>query len=167
MIQNTPIDNMEKKRKQLRGIVTDVDGILTNGQIAYREDGLQTHFFSALDGFGFFNLIDAGFVIAVISGRKNLSAKYRAEELGVKEIFLAINDKFPVLQSLSEKYNIPLEHWAMVGDDVNDIQCMRHVDFSFTVPNAHHSAKNTAAFTTNRSGGDGAFREVSDWILAP
>ena len=167
MIQNQAISNLHQRRKNLMAIMTDVDGILTNGQIAIADNGQQLHFYHALDGFGMINLVKHEFVVAVVSGRENPSAKIRANDLGAHEVYTNISNKFEILLSLSKKYQIPLENWAVVGDDVNDSECLNAVDFSFSVPHAHADVLKSVNFQTQRAGGQGAFREISDWILAP
>ena len=165
MILNHPIKDMNARRAQVRGIISDVDGILTNGEIIISTTGEQHHVYHALDGFGIMNLIQAGYVFAIISGRKNPSAQFRCEDLGVTEIHLGIENKYEKMHELVQKYNIPMQHWAAIGDDINDVECLNSVDFSFTVPNAHPSALAAANLITTRKGGQGAVREISDWLL--
>ena len=165
MILNHPVKEINERRVTLRGVVCDVDGILTNGEIIVSAQGEQLHSFHALDGFGIINLVESGFVFAVISGRENPAARIRCEDLGATEIHLDVADKHEKMSQLVEKYNIPFNQWAVIGDDINDVACLNSVDFSFTVPQAHPAAIHAANFITTRNGGQGAVREISDWLL--
>lgn len=164
---NHALENYHLKKKSLAAVICDVDGILTNGQIGYTENGQQIHHYHALDGYGFMHLIQKNILVAIVSGRQNPSAIIRGKELGVLEIHTDIPNKLNVMKELAEKYNIPLEHWAAIGDDINDLECFQVAGLSFTVPMAHPAALEAADIITSRQGGMGAFREISDWILAP
>ncbi|MBM4210929.1 MAG: phenylphosphate carboxylase subunit delta [Gammaproteobacteria bacterium] len=162
---NDTIENINSKRTALRAIICDVDGVLTNGQIAYTDTGKQVHHYHALDGYGFIHLVQRGFLITIVSGRDNPSAIIRGNELGVTEVHTAITSKITLMKQLSQKYQIPLKNWGAIGDDINDLECFQASGLSFTVPQAHPKALEAANIITSRHGGAGAFREISDWIL--
>jgi 3-deoxy-D-manno-octulosonate 8-phosphate phosphatase (KDO 8-P phosphatase) len=164
---NHALENIQSQKKSLKAVICDVDGILTNGQIGYTDNGQQIHYYHALDGYGFIHLIQKGFLVAIVSGRHNPSAIIRGKELGVTEIHTDIQRKMTIMKQLSEKYHIPLEHWIAIGDDINDLECFDAAGLSFTVPQAHPKTLEAADIVTSRQGGMGAFREISDWILMP
>ena len=167
MIVNKSLPNLASDKKRIRGVISDVDGILTDGKIYFSSSGEQFTSFHAYDGFGAFNLINAGITLAIISGRHNPAITHRCQnDLGIKEVHLGIEDKLALKKALSTKYDIAPNEWIVIGDDINDLPLFDNTTLSVTVPEALIHVRERAALITERRGGEGAFRELSDWILS-
>ena len=146
-------------------LVLDVDGVLTDGTIVINADGSESKFFSSLDGHGIRMWKRAGLEIALISGRVSEPTRNRAKQLEIEHVFEDCHNKLPLLEEFLKKIDIPPECVAYVGDDVMDLPVMRYVGFSIAVANAVDDVKKEADFITTRSGGNGAVREAIEYIL--
>jgi len=159
---------MNKKLfKNIKLLILDVDGVMTDGKIGYSESGSIIRFYNVLDGFAINNAIKKGFKITVISGAKTTkSIINRCYNLGIKNIYLEQEDKLKVyLDEVKPFFKIKEHETAFIGDDVFDIDLMKHIALPVTVPNAVDEVKKIAKYITNKSGGDGAIREIIDLIL--
>lgn len=151
---------------RIRLLVLDVDGVLTDGRLHYDADGRETKSFHVRDGYGIQQVLAAGLLVAVISGRRSAAAAARLAELGVPHVFLGRNDKNDVLGALVTDLGIPLSGVACVGDDVTDLPIMNLAGLGITVADAHPEVLRTADWVTVAAGGRGAVREVCDLLLA-
>ena len=149
-------------------IVTDFDGVLSDGKI-YVDDNLVTSkTMSYKDLMGIFQAIKAGINIAIISGENSKAIDYLKMKCPTIEAYQGIRIKIDVLKQLVEKYYLSPEEVVYIGDDVNDIMCLEAVKYKVTVPNANWQVKNVPGIQmTQNFGGDGAFREVVDSIICP
>lgn len=160
-----PDQSLIKKIQKLRLLILDVDGVLTNGQFFLGPDGEEYKAFHAQDGFGLKAIQKAGITIAIISGRSSISVSKRAQELEIKHIFQGIKNKTVVLNQLLKELNITLSECAYVGDDIPDLSVMQTVGIACTVANATPSIQAISHFQATRAGGEGAVREICDWLL--
>ena len=151
---------------QIRLLVLDVDGVLTDGRLYYDADGRETKSFHVRDGYGIQQVLAAGLLVAVISGRRSTAAAARLAELRVPHVFLGRNDKRQVLEQLLAELGIPVASVACVGDDVTDLEIMVPAGLGITVVNAHPDVLRAADWVTVAAGGRGAVREVCDLLLA-
>lgn len=151
---------------RIRLLVLDVDGVLTDGRLYYDTDGRETKSFHVRDGYGIQLVLAAGLQVAVISGRSSGAAAARLAELRVPHVFLGRNDKRQVLDQLLTELGVPLASVACMGDDVTDLEIMRAAGLSITVANAHPEVLGAADWVSVAAGGDGAVREVCDFLLA-
>jgi 3-deoxy-D-manno-octulosonate 8-phosphate phosphatase (KDO 8-P phosphatase) len=160
---------MTKKPKpnlaDIRLLVLDVDGVLTDGTVAVNADGSETKFFNAQDGHGIRLWRRAGLKIAVISGTISPGVTHRAEKLGADYVFQDCHYKLPVLQKLVEDLGLSPQQVACIGDDLPDLPMLRYVGFAAAVANAVDEVKQHANYVTSRPGGKGAVREVIELIL--
>ena len=157
--------NANDLAKDVRFVVTDVDGVLTNGQLMFTAQGEQFKNFNTLDGHGIKLLQSEGIEVAVITGRTSDMVLKRATDLGIKTIIQGREDKWvPLKEMLTERQLEPKEV-AYVGDDWPDLACIRRVGLGIAVANADAAVKDHADYITERRGGEGAFREVADLIL--
>ncbi len=147
-------------------LILDVDGVLTDGKVYLSADGDEQKSFYVQDGMGMVNLIRANIPIAIISGRSSGSVTRRMQELGVKHVFQGIENKLPTFEQLIKDLGISAEHVAYVGDDTPDLTIMQHVGYKIAVANAVPEVRSMADWVTQRNGGEGAVREVCDWILS-
>lgn len=151
---------------QIRLLVLDVDGVLTDGRLYYDANGHETKSFHVRDGYGIQRVLAAGLLVAVISGRSSGAAAARLAELRVPHVFLGRNDKLRVLAELLAELGVPMASVACIGDDVTDLPIMRAAGLGITVADAHPDVLVAADWITGAVGGQGAVREVCDLLLA-
>ncbi|MAM71277.1 MAG: 3-deoxy-manno-octulosonate-8-phosphatase KdsC [Gammaproteobacteria bacterium] len=159
-----PTDILEKARR-ITLLVLDVDGVLSDGKLYYANSGEEFKAFSTLDGLGIKLLQNAGIEVAIITGRQSAIVSRRAQELGIEKLYQGNDDKLTLLQKILEESGKSFQETAYIGDDLPDLACIRRVEFSATVPNAHPLIHEYALCCTKRAGGDGAVREICDLIL--
>lgn len=145
--------------------LTDCDGCLTDGGMYYSEFGDELKKFNTKDGVGIANLKHSGIIVGIITGENTDLVRRRAEKLNVDELHMGVRDKLQCVKMLCSKHAIPLKNVAYVGDDLNDIDLLRAVGFSFTVRDASPSVKQHVMYISSKCGGDGAIREIADIIL--
>lgn len=150
---------------RVRFLVLDVDGVLTDGRLYYGARGEALKVFHVRDGHGLKLLAAAGVTAAVISGRRSAMTARRCRELGVRHVLQGIEDKLAAFQRLRGRLGVSSGECACVGDDLPDIPLMREVGLSFAVADAHPQARSAAHVVTRLAGGQGAVREVCDYLL--
>lgn len=150
---------------RVRLLVLDVDGVLTDGRLYYGVRGETLKVFHVRDGLGVKRLAAAGVTVAVISGRRSVMTGRRCRELGIHHVFQGVEDKLPAFHRLRERLGLACGVCACVGDDLPDIPLMREVGLAFAVADAHPQARRAAQIVTTLPGGQGAVREVCDYLL--
>ncbi len=155
---------MEKARK-VKMLLLDVDGVMTNGQVLLTPEGEELKHFSIHDGFGIVCAMKAGIRIGMISGRTSPSLKIRCDELKIEDLYMGTMDKLPVLAEIMQKYGLSPEEIAYAGDDLPDLPVLQRVGFSVAPQNAHHHVKSRVDLVLTRAGGEGAVRELTDFLL--
>jgi 3-deoxy-D-manno-octulosonate 8-phosphate phosphatase (KDO 8-P phosphatase) len=150
---------------RVRFLVLDVDGVLTDGRLYYGVRGEALKVFHVRDGQGLKLLTAAGVTTAVISGRRSTMTTRRCRELGVRHVLQGVEDKLTAFQRLRGRLGISSGQCACVGDDLPDVPLMREVGLSFAVADAHPQARSAAQVVTHLAGGQGAVREVCDYLL--
>ena len=146
-------------------IISDVDGVLTDGTILLGADGSEQKRFHLRDGHGIRLWRRAGGDMALLSGRGSPATLRRAEQLDIEHVFEDCHHKLPVLKAFLKTQGISPERVAYVGDDLLDLPPVRHVGFGVAVADAVDELKEHADHVTSRPGGRGAVREVIDYIL--
>ena len=146
-------------------LVMDVDGVLTDGSIIVNSDGSETKSFSVLDGHGIRLWHRAGLKTALISGRLSEPTARRAQWLEIEHVFEDCHDKLPVLKDLLDKLGLSPRNVAYIGDDLPDLPVMRFAGFAAAVANAVDEVRQCAHYIASRPGGSGAVREVIEYIL--
>ena len=146
-------------------VITDIDGVWTDGGMYYDQTGNEWKKFNTSDSAGvlFLNLLNIPF--AIITGEDTEIVKRRAEKLNVKHLYMGIKDKVAIAIDLCEKLNISLKDVAYIGDDINDILLLRKVGFSASPANASSYIQKDVDFVTDLKGGERAFREFVEFIL--
>lgn len=143
----------------------DVDGVLTDGSIIIGSNDEEFKFFNVLDGEGVVLARSAGLKIALISGRFSRATEKRAQELSIGDVYQGVSKKEEPYEELLKKYGLNDMEVAYLGDDLLDLSIMRRVGFAASVPNACKEVKESAAYITHLSGGQGAVREIIELIL--
>ncbi len=157
--------NIQEKAKNIELVVFDIDGVMTDGSLFFDNSGEEYKAFNSLDGHGLRMLQECGVKVAVITGRKSELVKHRMNDLGITILYQGYRDKVPAFQALLKEVNLSKDQITYVGDDVVDLPIMSQLDFSIAVQNAHPFVKKHAHWITDRSGGQGAVREVCEFIL--
>ena len=172
-IRNSANPDRPKKEKtssranlaDIQLLVMDVDGVLTDGSIIINVDGSESKSFSTLDGHGLRMWCRAGLKAAFLSGRSSQPTKYRAEQLEIDYCLQDCHDKLAAIEELIEQLGLSPGNVAYIGDDLPDLPVIRCVGFGAAVANAVDEVKDAADYVTTRRGGDGAVREVIEYIL--
>ena len=149
----------------IRMLVLDVDGVLTDGRILVDENGVESKFFSIVDGHGIKMCKRSGLLVAFLSGRKSGPTKQQADELAVDYCLQGCLDKAASIKELEKLSGVTTGEMAYVGDDLSDLPVIRSVGFGAAVANAAEQVKQAADYVTTRTGGDGAVREIIEYIL--
>lgn len=149
----------------IKMIITDVDGVLTDGGLYYSRDNLELKRFNIKDGMGAILLRDAGIKCGIITTDKPDFVKIRAERMKLDFYYTEVWDKAGKLDDICEEYNITRNEIAFIGDDVNDTGIIKKVGFSAAPSDAVPKILELVDYVCNRKGGDGCFREVVDMIL--
>jgi len=151
--------------EQLRLLILDVDGVLTDGKLFFDQQGNEYKSFHAQDGHGIKLLRQSGVEVAVISGRKSASVALRMQSLGISHVYQGHENKLAAFSELLAELDIRPEQAAHVGDDVLDLPIMCRVGLAIAVNDANPAVKQYAHWVTERGGGQGAVREVCDLIM--
>jgi 3-deoxy-D-manno-octulosonate 8-phosphate phosphatase (KDO 8-P phosphatase) len=153
------------KCSNIKLLVLDVDGVMTDGSIIYDSQGNEYKIFNVQDGCGIELLRKKGIRVAFITGRSSSIVARRASELGVEDVFQGVSEKVSPLKELMDKYNLDSSEICAMGDDILDIPLLKMVGFPVTVKNARPEVKKIVKHITLVDGGKGAVREVAELIL--
>jgi 3-deoxy-D-manno-octulosonate 8-phosphate phosphatase (KDO 8-P phosphatase) len=155
----------QAKIKDLKLLILDVDGVLTDGRLFFDDSGKEYKCFHARDGHGIKLLRQSGVEVAVISGRKSSSVALRMKNLGVELVYQGHENKRSAFAEILQRLVLKPAQVAHVGDDVLDLPVMVQAGFAVAVADAHFAVKQRADFCTQSPGGLGAVREVCDLIM--
>ena len=149
----------------IRLLVLDVDGVLTDGRLYFGANGEELKVFHVRDGLGIKQVQQLGVTVAVVSGRRSPPTIQRCRELGIGEVFLGVEDKASAFSALCTRLDVTPRECACIGDDSPDLPLLRQAGFAVAVADAHPDVLRVAHRTTTLGGGQGAVREVCDWLL--
>jgi 3-deoxy-D-manno-octulosonate 8-phosphate phosphatase (KDO 8-P phosphatase) len=157
-----------KDYKNIKLLILDVDGTLTDGGIYIMEDGSQFKKFNSRDGMGIRLLQKAGIEVGIISNGKTTSmVQARADMLGMTRVYVGEAKKMDVLDAWMEEMGISLDQVGMVGDDINDLPVMEKVGLSACPADAVKAVREKADIVLQLKGGEGCVRELIDnYLLA-
>lgn len=156
---------IDARAMRIRALVLDVDGVLTDGRILLLPGGDEGKTFNVRDGLGI-QLMGAGHVpVAFLSGRDSVAVRKRAQELGVEEVHLGIQDKVAAYEGLLKTFGVKDENVAYVGDDLPDLPLLERCGLSFAVADAVPEVRAVAHVVLRAGGGQGAVREACERIL--
>lgn len=154
-----------EKATQVRVMIFDVDGVLTDGRMQYGEQGEVMKSFYVHDGLGIQLLHKMGIATAIISARKTPIVNKRATDLGITYVYQGNHDKRITFAQLLTDAKVSPAECGFMGDDIIDLPLFAQVGFSASVPNGHIEARSRADYVSVAAGGLGAVREVCDFIL--
>lgn len=146
-------------------VITDIDGVWTDGGMYYSAEGDVMKRFSVKDGWGVLFLKEAGIPLAIVTGEDSLLVKRRAEKLNLNYCFLGVKDKVQCARNLCDELGITLGEVAFIGDDLNDLPLLKLVGLSASPGNTPSYVKRHVSLVTRAHGGYGAFREFVEEIL--
>lgn len=161
---NTDLE-LKYKAQKIKIIAFDIDGVMTDGSLAFLEDGREIKTYNAKDGLGVVMLNKAGFKTAIITARDNGTVAHRAEILGITKLFMGQKNKLKALDELCAEFNVKYEEIAYMGDDYPDLCVIERVGLSCAPNDAIEDVKSAASFVSTKGGGKGAVREFCDFIL--
>ncbi|TDQ36292.1 KdsC family phosphatase [Thiopseudomonas denitrificans] len=164
MLDTNNIDLLERARK-VRLVVFDVDGVLTDGRLNFLPDGTEFKSFSTLDGQGIKMLMNNGIQTAIITGRTSEVVKNRAANLGIPTLIQGREDKRTALDEVLVQLQLEYGDVAYLGDDLPDLPAIRCVSLGVAVANANSFVRQHADAVTSLRGGEGAARELCEFIL--
>ena len=153
------------KAANIKLVIFDVDGVLTDGSLFIGDDGQEYKAFNSRDGHGMRMLQDGGVEIAIITGRVSNVVEHRMKDLGIKRVYQGKREKLPAYEELLKDVQLSHDQVAYVGDDVVDLPVMCKVGLAIGVQDAHPLVKRHAHWITERTGGKGAGRDVCEMIL--
>ena len=157
---------LELSDKNIRYLAMDVDGTLTDGKINMSASGEVFKSFNIKDGYAIHEILPkVNITPVIITGRTSDIVKNRAKELGIDKVFQGVLDKTEALKSVTAD----LSRVAFIGDDLNDLECMKAVKAAGGIlgcpADAAKEVKDIADFVSNKDGGNGAVREFIDWLI--
>lgn len=153
--------------KTIKMVITDFDGVITDNCVYVDSKGEMTRKLNFKDVMAFSLLKKNGYKIGIISGEANSAIEILKAKFDIEEIHQGIRNKLEVLNSIKEKYSLNNDEYLYIGDDVNDYDSLMNTKYALTVPNAVEKVKSIPHIQiTTLNGGDGAFREVVDCLLA-
>lgn len=156
---------VEERARRVKLLIMDCDGVLTDGGLAYDEEGRITKRFDVQDGLGIKAGQHAGLEFAVISGLDHAGVARRVKDLGIKHYFAGHVQKLPILDTLCGELGLEYDEIAYMGDDWVDAAPMARVGLPLAVPNAQPEIRALAAWISSAHGGRGAVREAVMMIL--
>jgi 3-deoxy-D-manno-octulosonate 8-phosphate phosphatase (KDO 8-P phosphatase) len=160
-------DDLKTKLSRIRGIVLDVDGVLTDGSMTFDENGREWKTFDVKDGLGLVLLRDLGYKLGVISSRVSKVVAHRCAELKIPEenVLQGERDKVAAFDLLAKRWSLDAFEIVAVGDDLPDLGMLRRAGVGAAPADAVQIVREAAALQLTKPGGAGAVRELCDQIL--
>ncbi len=156
---------LDKKLKDIKMLILDVDGVMTDGRIYMNDQGEETKAFNVKDGYGIRLLLEAGIDVAIITGRKSGVVDRRAKDLGIRFVYQGVSDKKAVGIGLLAERRLTGDQTCYIGDDLPDLPLLRYVGLPVAVADAVKEVRDDALYVTRKNGGEGAVREICELIL--
>jgi YrbI family 3-deoxy-D-manno-octulosonate 8-phosphate phosphatase len=154
-----------KKCTKIKLVITDVDGVLTDGSMYYSKHGEELKKFNTKDGMGVELLLKVGIKTIFLTKEKSIIAQKRGKKVKAAFVFTGIENKESMLPIIRKKFNVSNEEIAYIGDDVNDLEIIKNIGFSGCPIDAIEQIKKKVDYITKKSGGSGSFREFTDLII--
>ena len=156
---------LKQRAQQIKLLLLDVDGVLTDGKLYFGNNGEELKAFSILDGHGIKMLQASGVTVGIVTGRESQLVSNRARELGIEVLIQNCKDKKGAVQHIASNLKLEPTQIAFMGDDYPDLPAMRSVGLALTVANAHAVVVSHAHWQSEKCGGAGAVREACDWLM--
>jgi 3-deoxy-D-manno-octulosonate 8-phosphate phosphatase (KDO 8-P phosphatase) len=156
---------VRKKAAQIRLLLLDVDGVLTDGGIIIDDRGLETKRFDVRDGLGIALLLRAGIKVGFLSGRSSRSVTRRARELKVRMVYQGVQNKPAVYAKIKKSMGVTDDQIAYVGDDIVDLPLLESAGLGVAVRDGGPELQRRVDYVTRSQGGKGAVREIAELLL--
>lgn len=150
---------------KIKGMVFDVDGVLSPSTVPLMPDGTPARMANVKDGFAMQLAVRHGYLIAIISGGVSEIVERRFDIIGVKDVYMGIGEKLPVLKQWMEANDLAPEEVAYVGDDLPDYACMKYVGLSVAPHDAAAEIREIAGHICRENGGCGVARELIEEVM--
>ncbi len=158
-------DNLDYKLKQIKLLILDIDGVLTDGNIYFGPNGEEIKVFNTHDGQGIRIALHVGLNVTWLSGRKCSAIEKRAADLGIKKIYLGIRDKLRFFQNVLDDFCVEYSQVAYVGDDLPDLPLLKLVGLAMSPSDAVPEVREFVHYVASKPGGKGSVREIIELIL--
>ncbi|MBO4247101.1 3-deoxy-manno-octulosonate cytidylyltransferase [Halomicrobium sp. IBSBa] len=145
-------------------VISDVDGVLTEGSIQIGPDGELFKTFDVKDGQGITSWLDDGGDFVIITGRESQIVEYRAAELGIEEVYQSVSDKLSKVENVANQKEVSLDNIAYIGDDISDLELLKAVGISCCPADAAPEVRDVCDYISGRNGGDRAVRDILDYL---
>ena len=155
----------EPNINDIRLLVLDVDGVLTDGSLFVTDDGIASKRFSILDGAGLVYWKRAGFDVAIIAGHSAASTVTRMLTLGITDVQVGVKDKLVAFEEVLARHHVTASQCAVMGDDLLDLPLLLRAGLAAVPPLAHESCKRLAHYTATTPAGHGAVRDLIEYLL--
>lgn len=149
----------------IKAIVFDIDGVLSPCMVPLSIDGIPQRMVNIRDSYAIQLAVKHGFEIAVVSGGRCEGIKHHLQSMGLQNIFTGVANKLPVLKKWMTLKGLRPEQVAYVGDDVPDLECMRHAGLPVAPADASTDIKNIARYISPIESGRGVARDLLEEIL--
>jgi YrbI family 3-deoxy-D-manno-octulosonate 8-phosphate phosphatase len=160
------MSNISNLTSNITYLFTDIDGVWTDCTIFYSAKGEEMKAFSYRDGMGAERLRKLTSInIAIITGENSEIVSRRAEKLKIKNVFLGVKNKLEVVEKFIKDNNLNWENIAYIGDDLNDIEVMKHAAISACPADAYKDVLAISHYICEKKGGEGAFREFCEFLI--
>ena len=156
---------VKNKCKNIKIILTDVDGVLTDGGRYYSEKGEALKKFHVRDGMGINILLRNGIKTIIVTKENSKITKKWAKEMNITKVISNAIKKEDNLPKICKEFSVSKKEIAYIGDDVNDFNLLQIVGFSAVPNDANENIKKTVDYICSKNGGDGAFREIADMVF--
>jgi YrbI family 3-deoxy-D-manno-octulosonate 8-phosphate phosphatase len=157
--------NDRDRARRIQLILSDVDGVLTDGGIGFTNEGVELKQFHIRDGLGIRLWMKAGGRFGIVTGRTSHIVKLRAAELGIDLVRQGFEDKWPAVQEILTSLALTPEDVAFIGDDLPDLPVITRVGLGVAVADAAREVRAAAQHVTRLPGGRGAVRELVEYLL--
>jgi 3-deoxy-D-manno-octulosonate 8-phosphate phosphatase (KDO 8-P phosphatase) len=146
-------------------LLTDVDGVLTDGGVIIDNQGVESKCFNIRDGLGVRLWQNSGGLAGIVTGRSSQIVKLRAAELDMEIVRQGVKEKLPVVEEILATLKLQPEQLAYIGDDLPDVPAIRYAGLGIAVADAPEEVRGAADYVTSVPGGGGAVREVVELLL--
>lgn len=151
---------------RIKALFVDVDGTLTDGGMYYSENGEELKKFNTRDAHGLGLIKKAGLTVGIITAEKSPAVRARMKKLEIEQFHEGVKNKRPYLEALCRELGLTMADVAYIGDDLGDLEVLQTVGFSACPADAHPAIKSAGlSWICKNRGGDGAVREVCDYLL--
>ena len=157
--------DIEQRCHAIELILSDVDGVLTDGRVVLNNQGIETKAFHIRDGLGIRLWHKIGYRFGIVTARSSQVVKIRAAELDVAIVRQGAADKLATVREIVRELGMPMDHVCYIGDDLPDMPVVRAVGLGVAVADACDELRDAAHYVTHARGGRGAVRELIEWIL--